>query len=188
MKQTNLDLLTYIEKSIKHDNNPFVMNNFTKNQYILEQNKRNFDVFILKNGLAKCFLTVDTGNDFIQEFFSVGDLFGEIEVINNSVNFCAVTSLTDLTVYRITSNEFLKLMHTDSVFNNLIIKIMANKIHSKALRHSFNQTHAIELNYLRLIKEIPDLRRLISKLDIANYLGITLRSLNRVLVKIESKD
>ena len=47
--------------------------------------------------------------------------------------------------------------------------------------HSYNQTHDVEQNLARLRKNVPDLLEKISKKDIANYLGITVRSLNRTL-------
>ncbi len=67
------------------------------------------------------------------------------------------------------------------------MKAMAIKIGYKAPRHSYQQSYTIEDNILKLKEAFPELIEVISKKDIANYMGITLRSLNRVLMKLNEK-
>ena len=141
-------------------------------------------VYLIKEGLAKCYLTEDTGNDFIQEFFGKGEVFGEIESITNAISFCTIEALTPTTYYKIPKTVFLDLTKNDFAFNSLLLELMAGKIRYTALRHSYNQTHSIVEILNRLFEQVPELLEQISKKDIANYLGITVRSLNRVLQKL----
>lgn len=151
---------------------------------ILIQRTKVFSVYIIKSGLTKCYLTEDTGADFIQEFFGAGEVFGELEVLNDAFSFCTIQALTKVSYFKINKSDFLKLLKEDAVFNMLVLQLMATKIRYTALRHSYNQSHALEDNLKRLLKEYPDVLNTISKADIANYLGITVRSLNRVLKSI----
>ncbi|WP_291725912.1 Crp/Fnr family transcriptional regulator [Bernardetia sp.] len=185
MIRTNTELLEYISNAIKMPSTYFVEEKIKKNTCWIEQNQKIFHVYVIKSGVAKCYLTQDTGNDFIQEFFGEGELFGEVEAIRDGQSFCAIEAILDMEVYKIATTHFLELLENDKVFNKLIFKSMASKIKYKAIRHSYNQSHSIKLNLLRLKKQFPNLFSIIPKQDIANYLGVTLRSFNRVLQEIE---
>jgi len=76
-------------------------------------------------------------------------------------------------------------LENDPIFNRLILKAMATKIGYKAPRHSFQQSYSIEENILRMHEIFPNFEKVLSKNDIANYMGITLRSLNRALLQLE---
>jgi len=182
MIRINTELLSYIHKLKKGNTaNNILEGEVLPGKAILVQRTKVFSVYIIKSGLTKCYLTEDTGADFIQEFFGEGEVFGEIEVLTNDFSFCTVQALTTVSYFKIEQSDFLKLLKEDSVFNALVLQLMATKIRYTALRHSYNQSHALEDNLKRLLKDFPDLLDKISKADIANYLGITVRSLNRVL-------
>ncbi|QCX39061.1 Crp/Fnr family transcriptional regulator [Aureibaculum algae] len=180
MIRTNIELLEYIE-AFRNSIHYFIEEEIQKEQKIIYQNRNSSFGYIIKNGIAKCFLTDENGNDFIQEFFSEGELFGEIEIINNTNNFCTVESISEMTVYKISKTNFQYLLENDQKFNNLIMKSFAKKIQYKAVRHSYNQLHSIKSNLFRLQQSTLDFMEIISKNDIASYLGISLRSLNRIL-------
>ena len=131
--------------------------------------------------MAKCYLTEDTGNDFIQEFFGEGEVFGELEMFTNDFSFCTIEAITPMSYFSIAKKDFLDLIKNDSSFNSLVLNLMATKIRYTALRHSYNQSHTLESNLNRLIEQYPELLQIIPKIDIANYLGISIRSLNRSL-------
>jgi CRP-like cAMP-binding protein len=182
MIRTNKELLDYVkklydsgtEKSIlKQEILPF--------QKLLVQDKRVTSVYILQTGIAKCYLTEDNGKDFIEEFFGEGEIVGEIEIINHHSCVCNIEAITNVKVYKILANDFLQLLENNKTFNNLIMRALSAKIHYKAIRHAYHQSHLIEENLQRLQKDFPDFLSTIPKQDIANYLGITLRSLNRTL-------
>jgi CRP-like cAMP-binding protein len=186
MIRTNQELLDYVSKN----HNPAIISEqiFTPFQTVFEQGKRVNSVFIIKSGIAKCFLTDENGNDFVEEFFGEGGIVGEIEIINNHVSVCGISAITELMVYKISADSFKQLLNIDKVFNQLILKALSAKIHYKASRHAHNQLHDVEANLLRIKKEFPEMFDAIPKLDIANYLGVTLRSLNRVLSDLKVRN
>lgn len=182
MIRTNIELLDYVRKN--YDSDTISAQTYLPFQTIIEQGKRVNSVYIIKSGIAKCFLTEENGNDFVEEFFGEGEIVGEIEIINSHVSVCGVSSITELSVFKISADNFKYLLDSDIVFNHLILKALSSKIRYKASRHAHNQLNDVEANLLRIKKEFPELFNAIPKLDIANYLGITLRSLNRVLLKL----
>ena len=155
---------------------------------IIGQRAPIFAVYIVQKGLGKCYLTEDSGKDFIQEFFSEGEIFGEIEMFNNDLSFCAVEALTDMVIFKIKKEHFYELLEQDKKFNRLVLKLLAAKVRYTALRHSFNQSYPIETKLVRLREQVPQLTSLISKTDLANYLGITERSLNRTFNNLRQRE
>lgn len=180
MIRTNIELLEYIKAS-RNSTHYFIEEEIQKGQKIIDQNRNSSFGYIIKSGIAKCFLTDNNGNDFIQEFFSEGELFGEVEIINNTNNFCTIEAISEMTVYKVSTTSFQYLLENDKKFNTLIMKSFAKKIQYKAIRHSHNQLHSIKSNLFRLQQSTLDFMEIISKNDIASYLGISLRSLNRIL-------
>jgi CRP-like cAMP-binding protein len=182
MSRTNKELLDYVKKMYDSGTEKTILTQeFLPLQKLLLQDKRVGSVYILQTGIAKCYLTEDNGKDFIEEFFGEGEIVGEIEIINNHPCVCNIEAITKVEVYKISADDFLQLLEYDKTFNHLILRALSAKIHYKAIRHSYHQSHLIEENLQRLQKDFPDFLNTIPKQDIANYLGITIRSLNRTL-------
>lgn len=182
MIRSNGTFLAYIKRLKEENKFDWITEHHVESGVKIITEKTNVrSIYLIKKGLAKCYLTEDTGNDFIQEFFGQGELFGEIELITNDISFCTVETLIPTTYFKISKSGFIHLTKNDKSFNSLLLSLMAHKIQYTALRHSYNQTHSLEENLKRLLEQFPDLLLHISKNDIANYLGITVRSLNRVL-------
>ena len=182
MIRINKEFLQYIIKLNTLGKHPTItQHRAAAGEKILAQRTSVFAVYVMEKGMAKCYLTEDTGNDFIQEFFGEGEVFGEIEAITNAFSFCTIEALTPVSYFKIPKATFLDVLQSDMVFNQLVLKLMANKIKYTALRHSYHQSHPLESNLKKLLEEFPDMLAQISKNDIANYLGITVRSLNRII-------
>lgn len=189
MIRINQDLLQYItqlwEKELAAN---ITVEKFKTGEQIIPQGRRIFSVYVLKTGIAKCYLTEENGKDFIQEFFGEGELFGEIEALNNTGSFCCIEAVTEVEVYTIGHKHFLQFLENDAAFNKLILQALAAKISYKAHRHAYHQSHTAEENLLKLIRSFPALTKTIAKPDIANYLGITLRSLNRTFNSLKMRN
>ncbi|MCM5663452.1 Crp/Fnr family transcriptional regulator [Galbibacter mesophilus] len=185
MIRKNANLLHYITKHLlQHSEGTIESCQYAPRTVVLGQKKRVSSVFIIKSGLAKCYLTEDNGVEFIQEFFGEGEIFGELEAINEKLSFCCIEAVNTLEVYKIETTYFKELLETDTTFNSLILKALANKLNYTAVRHAYNQSHTLEDNVKRLMEHYPNLIQEIAKQDIANYLGINVRSLHRVLKTI----
>lgn len=189
MIRINRELLEFVGKiATIESNNVIFQQNFSPKKILINQGDKIEFVHIIKRGIAKCYLTNEDGNVFIQEFFGEGVIFGEIEMFNEDETVCSVESITDLAIYKISRKNFDKLLEENPQFNRLILRALAAKIKSKAIRYSTSHLNPIETNLLLLKKQFPDLLKTISKLDIANYLGVTERSLNRSIKSLREKN
>lgn len=188
MIRKHIELLEYLESGSIKETNFFIEETHAPKKQIIQQNKRYSYVYIIKKGIVKCYLSDENGKDFIQEFLSNGMEFGELEVFSGELSFCCVESVTELEVYKISYENYNKLLEVDKKFNRLTMTAMAKKISYKAPRHSYQQSYSIEDNILKLQELYPNIEKVFSKKDIANYLGITLRSLNRTLSDLNRKN
>lgn len=181
MIRTDEKFLSYIETLSQKHPNYLLLEKYHSKEVILEQDKRYQSLYIIKTGITKCYLSDENGKEFIQEFLGKGMEFGELEVFSGNFSFCSIEAISNVAVYKISHKHYNYLLEKDPVFNKLVLKSMAAKIGYNAPRHSFQQSYSAEENIIKLKKSYPDYHTILSKNDIANYLGITLRSLNRTL-------
>ena len=184
MIRENPALLQYLAQ-LHQSNGPVTVTDFHPKTEIISQEKNVKAAFVITAGIAKCFHRENNGKIFVQEFFGPGELFGEIELIHQSLSFSSVEAITHLSSFRMNQEHFHNLLRSDPRFNTLIMETLANKVRYKALRHAHNQSHPAADNLLRLQQSFPDLFHTIPKQDLSDYLGITLRSLNRILKGID---
>ncbi|MBO0323173.1 Crp/Fnr family transcriptional regulator [Muricauda sp. CAU 1633] len=187
MIRTNPELVAYTEKLFQQGSHNIHEEAFGAKHKIMEQDHRYRKVYLIREGIAKCYISDENGKEFIQEFLGEGMEFGELEVFSNKLTICSVESITPLKVFSVSHDGFHQLLKTDPHFNMLILKALADKIRYKAPRHSYQHAYPIEDNILRLKKLFPELTEVIPKKDIANYIGVTTRSLNRALKELKEK-
>lgn len=187
MIRTNPELMAYAEKLFSKGDWDLHEESFGSKERIMEQDHRYGKVYLIREGIAKCFISDENGKEFIQEFLGEGMEFGELEVFSNKLTICAVESITPLKAFSFTHGCFSQLLENDTRFNRLVMKALADKIRYKAPRHSYQHAYPIEDNIIRLKKLFPEFTEVISKKDIANYIGITTRSLNRALKELKEK-
>ncbi|KYG82354.1 Crp/Fnr family transcriptional regulator [Roseivirga echinicomitans] len=183
MIRINKKFLALIESLLENPAYPNVITEhiFEAGDVILKQNSKVNNVYIVKEGITKCYLTEDTGKDFVQEFFGPGEIFGEVEIFSEAYSFCSIEATTDGSLFKISHTDFAELLDKNKVLNWLMLKSLASKVKYKAIRHSFNQSHNTETNLKRLESEDQNIYNLIPKKDLANYLGVTERNLNRAI-------
>jgi CRP-like cAMP-binding protein len=188
MIRINKELVDFVARLYRVKTDDFISEQaFGPKKVIIEQGTKSRFAYIIKSGIAKCYLSNENGTDFIQEFFGEGEIFGEVEIFNNEESFCSVETITDLVLYKIRAQSFFRLLEENPKFNSLILKALVTKVKYKAVRHAFNQSNRIETNLLRLVEQFPELFETIPKQDIAGYLGITERSLNRAIKSLKDR-
>ncbi|NAY90904.1 cyclic nucleotide-binding domain-containing protein [Muricauda sp. JGD-17] len=187
MIRKNPELVAYSEVLFQKGVDGMHEEEFGPRQLILEQDHRYTKIYLIKKGIAKCYILDENGKEFIQEFLGEGMEFGELEIFRNKLTICSVESITSLKVFSFTYSCFNNLLKADFKFNQLIMKALADKIRYKAPRHSYQHAYPIEDNILKLQRMFPEITEVISKKDIANYIGVTPRSLNRALKGLREK-
>lgn len=187
MLRTNQSFLAYIAELYKQQNpgTEIVVKSFSAGQKLLNQGEQSYQIMLLGEGVSKCFFTEENDKEYILEFLGSGEIIGEIEAIRNIPCLCNVEAITDVSVYSFQRETFSRLLKRDIHLNNLLIEAFAERIINTSSRASFQQLYTIEHSLSKLL-ELQSRQNLnLSKEDMASYLGITLRSLNRALENLK---
>nr|WP_262909543.1 Crp/Fnr family transcriptional regulator [Niabella pedocola] len=161
---------------------------FVKGKKLLMQHDKVSRVMLLKEGIAKCFFTEENDKDYIVEFLGKGEIVGEIESIRGTTCLCTIEAITNVEVYALSLSYFSALIKTDLKLNNLLLDVFAQRIVHTSSRASYQQLYTIEHSLSRLLALQAQQAVAITKEDMAAYLGVTIRSLNRALKTVQEND
>ncbi|MGK6353190.1 Crp/Fnr family transcriptional regulator [Parapedobacter sp. DT-150] len=181
MLRTNQSFLAYVQELYEQQERKenIIVKQYAKGQKLFFQKEKATKVMLIKEGITKCFFTEDNDKEYILEFLGKGEILGEIEFIRKIVCLCNIEALTDVTVYAIAPDYFSELIKGDLKLNNLLLDIFAERIINTASRASYQQLYTIEHSLGKLVELQSKQEISISKEDMASYLGVTVRSLNR---------
>ena len=145
----------------------------------LLQSEENF--YILKSGVIKSTIKLPHSHKQKTNFYISES---KSTIINNVVNIPAsknsFLSLTDTEFYKCNFKDFYELVKNEFE----ISKLHNNLLEQQAIMNEKRIDDLMELNtkerYLKLLKEIPYIEKLIPKYQIANYLNISSVQLTRI--------
>lgn len=183
MLRTNQSFLAYVQELYEQQKRKenIIIKQYVKGQKLFFQNEKAMKVLLVKEGITKCFFTEDNDKQYILEFLGRGEIIGEIEFIRKIVCLCNIEAMTDVTVYAISPDYFSELIKYDLKLNNMLLDVFAERIINTSSRASYQQLYSIEHSLGKLLKLQSKQEINISKEDMASYLGVTVRSLNRIL-------
>ncbi|MES2456308.1 MAG: Crp/Fnr family transcriptional regulator [Bacteroidota bacterium] len=181
MLRTNLSFLSYVEHLylIQQHKEDIFMKSLGKGKKLLVQDEKASKVILIKSGITKCFFTEENDKEYIVEFLGKGEIVGEIELIRNIPCLCSIEAITDIEVYVISITCFKSLIKKDLDLNNLLLDVFTERIVNTARRASYQQLYTTEYTLAKLLEMQSKHEIKISKEEMAAYLGINIRSLNR---------
>jgi CRP-like cAMP-binding protein len=154
---------------------------FPQKRRLVEQDKNVRNVLVIRSGIVKCFITEENGKEYILEFLGEGEILGEIEAIRRTPGMATVETLTPVSAFTIEKTFFLQLLKADAAFNQAVLELMAGRLVNTAMRASRQQLYTLSHNLSRLLKILQQGQIAFTKQDLSDYLGISKRSLNRLL-------
>ncbi|MET4138322.1 Crp/Fnr family transcriptional regulator [Pedobacter sp. UYP1] len=187
MLRTNTDLLAFIERlyASQERKEDIILRSFNKGERLLEQDVKIGKVFILSEGVAKCYLTEENDKDYLFEFLGKGQIIGEIEALKNRACLCTVEAISPVTAYCLSTSFFLSLTAKNLEINSILLQELTDRILHTSSRASFQQLYSLEHGLSKLITFKGEEQIELSRDDMAAYLGITVRSLNRALKQLK---
>lgn len=187
MLRTNQQFLNYVENLYEKQEREedLIIKSFFKGERIFTQNEKPSKVMLIREGITKCFFIEENGKEYIVEFLGKGEIIGEIELIRNISCLCSIEAVTDVTVYAFAIPYFKSLIKSNLSLNNHLLDVFSERIVNTSRRASYQQLYAAEHTLTQLLELQAQQKIEISKEDMAAYLGITVRSLNRTLKNLE---
>lgn len=186
MLRTNLRFLQYIESLANTDTyrDKITLESYKPKNILFQQGHNVSKIIVIKEGITKCYITEENGKEYIPEFLSTGEIIGEIEYLGKRTILCSIETLSNVKAYTIPLSVFEQLLQTDIKFNTTLLEIEATRIYLTGSKASFQQLYTVDhaLEHLLDLQQKEQIK--ISKEDMASYLGITTRTLNRSLKKL----
>lgn len=190
MLRTNQSFLAYVSSlyELQNRKEDIIVRSFEEGELLVSQNEEVNKVILLREGIVKCSVTEQNGKEYILEFSGSGEIIGELESIREVKALCTIEALTALQVYSISIPYFRKLLQEDIVFNRFLLDVFAERIFNTSSRASYQQLYTVEESLSRLLKLQAEQDIKISKENMAAYLGVSVRSLNRSLKSLANKN
>ncbi len=189
MLRTNQPFLDYLEelyRNQEHREN-IILKSYGKGDRILTQHEVSTKIILIRSGITKCYFVEENDKEYIVEFLGKGEIVGEIEVIKNVPCLCSIEAITEVTAYAMTIPYFQALLKNDLRLNSFLLDVFAERIVNTSSRASYQQLHTSEHTLGQLL-DLKSREMEISKEDMAAYLGISVRSLNRALKEFQENN
>lgn len=180
MIRKNHNLLSLIS-SLAEKSEAITLRNYEPGQRIIQQDQECHSVYIIKCGVAKCLITEDNDKDYILEFLGEGEIVGEIEAIKNQRATCSIQAITTASTYTMSNAQFNHLLKTMPEFNSIIVELLATRVYNSSVKSARQQLHTQAQILPQLLKALNAQQITFTKQDLAEYMGIEVRSLNRLL-------
>jgi CRP-like cAMP-binding protein len=158
---------------------------FPKGEMLVRQGETTARVVVIRSGIVKCYITEDNEKEYILEFLGEGEILGEIEAICRTPAMCTVQALSEVAVYLINKASFLDLLGKHAALNAAILELMAVRLVNTGKRAARQQLYTLDHSLSQLLAVLHREKIPVTKQDLADYLGISLRSLNRLLKERE---
>ena len=180
-------ILRIIDKlvSAHGSQSPVSVRDIEKGSRLVVQDKTTRNVFVIRSGIVKCFISEENGKEYILEFLGEGEVLGEIEAIRRIPGICTVEALTAGSVFAIDKNAFMRLLQENSELNLAVLELMATRLTNTGTKASQQQLYTLSHTLVNLVKVLDAGQITFTKQDLSNYLGISLRSLNRLLSQLK---
>lgn len=183
MIRTNLQLRNLMEELAFDDNtkSAITLRHLQPKQRLIVQDQALQNVYIIKSGVMKCFITENNEKDYILVFLGEGEILGEIEAIRHTRATCTVEAITPLTVYTISSMQFHHFFKTLPAFSAIVLELMATRLALISEKAARQQLYTLSEILPQLLTALESQQITFTKQDLSEYLGISVRSLNRLL-------
>lgn len=185
MLRTNLRFLSFIEDAYKeHPQSEILLKDYPKGSLLCRQDEQPYKVSVIKEGFVKCCFSEDNGKDFIFEFLGKGEIVGELEAIRGTKCLCSVEAAVDVQAYTFSVSYFRSLLN-DSRFSKMLLDELAERIMNTSIKAAYQQLYTVKYGLARLL-DLQDKQGIkLSKAEMASYLGVDVRSLNRALKELQ---
>ncbi|MBP1651590.1 MAG: putative transcriptional regulator, Crp/Fnr family [Bacteroidetes bacterium] len=181
MIQTNHALLQLFNDILPAAGGAITMRQFDAGQRFIFQEQEMLQVYIIRSGVVKPLITEENGKEYILEFLGEGEMLGEVEAIRGTKTVCSVDAVTPVSLYAMGVGQFHYFLQTIPAFNNLVMRLLATRVANSSVKMARQQLYTMAALLPQLQKMLAAQQIAFTKQDLAGYMGISVRSLNRIL-------
>jgi len=149
------------------------------------------EVFILLSGNVKVYHNTLKSNEYLVALEGPGEIIGEVEILTGEPYNCTVEALSQSKVGVMPKTAYQQWLQDEHDFALLVNRITCYRLQQFTKRAAAHLSYPLEFSVIIYLREQAHNRGSmnvdISKEEIANYLGTSVRSINRVLKNLQGK-
>jgi CRP-like cAMP-binding protein len=165
---------------------------YKKNEVILNEDEIANFYYQVIDGNVRMFNSNDDGKEFTQGYFSSGQSFGEPPLFIDEKYPSTAVAFQDSKIVKLSKDKFLKILEEYPSIQKQFLKLLAQRIHSKAKtsKDIINQKPEFRiLAFLNANKKGNDsIKELVpfTRQEIANFTGLRVETVIRVFSKMKT--
>lgn len=167
---------------------------FAKNQIIINEGSTFLKLYIIHSGAVKTYVTIN-GNKQINGFYLPGDIIG-LDSFNTKKYNNTVETLTETFICEISFDELMQVVMENHCARDMLFNLMSEEIlnyqklilcysQKKAEEKLATFIYSLYLRYAHRGHTSLNLKLAMSRNDIANYLGLTIETISRILTHMQ---
>lgn len=196
MKSIRSDLagqiLQLVEKRMETHPHKITENKVSPGKVIIAQDGAPNKLFFILQGKVKIFHTTLKGSEYLMAVAGPGELVGEVEILTNENHICSVKALTDCRLGVVEKTAYRDWLREDHSFSLLVNQAICFRLQKISARSAMHLIYPLEYSVLKYIKDAvqasPVKKLYVSRKELAEYLGTSPRSINRILKKLQEQE
>jgi CRP-like cAMP-binding protein len=164
----------------------------TAGDFLIHQGDMPQQLYLLLQGTVKIYHTTLKGNEVLMAIVGPGEILGEAEILTQEAHICSIKTLWESKVAVISKKEYLDWLGDDKDFSLAINQVLCYRLQNCSARAATHLSYPLEYSTLKLFLQLSEETQTsqleISKTQIADYLGTSLRSVNRILKKYQEQE
>lgn len=138
-------------------------------------------VFLVRSGLVRLFVTELDGSETTLRIADVGELVGELSVVDGGTRSASAIALRDVSAFRIPADLFAAELPPHGSVARGVMRGLVALVRDNTKRLVIERSHRLESIVARLLLDDPQLLQRVTQGELAGLLGVSRQSLNQIL-------
>ncbi|WP_176700259.1 MULTISPECIES: helix-turn-helix domain-containing protein [unclassified Gilliamella] len=171
---------------------------YTKDEILVKANTPFTKLYIIHSGALKTFVTTPDNQQQINGFYLPGDIVG-LDSLSTKVYNNNIQSLCNTLVCELYYDELMSLVDTQKNIRDMVFNLLSSDIYNyqklvlcysqkKADERLATFIYSLYQRYEKRGHSSLNIKLMMSRADIANYLGLTIETVSRNLSKLQEQN
>ena len=154
---------------------------FTRGRVLFLEGESPGAVYLVRSGMVRLFVTELDGSETTVRIAGVGELVGELAVVDGGMRSASAIALRAVTAYRIPAELFAAMLPPHGSIARSVMRGLVALVRENTKRMVLERSQRLESIVAHLLLDDPQLLRRITQGELAALLGASRQSLNQIL-------
>ncbi len=154
---------------------------FERGRIIFLEGDRPGAVFLVRSGMVRLFVTELDGTETTLRIADVGELVGELAVVDGGTRSASAIALRTVTAYRIPADLLSAELPPHGSVARGVMRGLVALVRENTKRLAMERSHRLESIVARVVLDDPSVLQRVTQGELAALLGVSRQSLNQIL-------